>query len=279
MLNRIIPTIAVCACISLAGSHAAGASLHVDAFKYSDPAYETGVEVDLAGIAGVTGVQAVSAVGTPVSLAPLGPDLYAGKLGTFGTFGDFETETVGNWQLVISLAGGSAVYDFAVNAFAAPFEDGSFPPAPTMIYPTEGQAGMPQTPTFLWDNGGLHDGPMESLFVSVQNIANPAIGAFDNSWGGISLNDESWLSPIALPAGEATFLVQYEMNLNEDQNVDDPIYNQALSGIADPGIVWDESSGDLFSRDLVQFTVVPEPATICLLALGGLAMLRNRRRP
>jgi len=123
---------------------------------------------------------------------------------------------------------------------------------------------------------------MESFFASVWSQTIPGVGVFDSSGGLFTLDTTTWTPPIVLPNGLATFLVQYETNENEDANVGTPVFNPGLSNINDPRIDWTGSSGDLFSRDLIDFTVVPEPGTAAALAFGGLCLLayawRKRRR-
>ena len=258
-------------------AYAQAATVSVNGFKYSDPLFETGIEVDLSGVSGVTGVDAVSASGETMSLSPCAADRYAATFGPYADFGSFLGATSGNWQLTIRFGSEAAVYDFTTGGFGGPTAE-SFPPVPTVIDPMDGATGVSPTPTFNWDNGGTHTGLMESLFVSVQSLVNPASGQFASSSGGIGLNDETWTPSLVLPAGDASFLVQYETNQNEDDRVSDPVFNNISSTMSDPGIRWDSHSGDLFSRDLITFTVVPEPGTLGLLTLGGLAMIRRRRK-
>jgi hypothetical protein len=259
-------------------AYAQAASLSVNGFKYSDPAFETGIEVDLADVPGVTGVDAVSAGGANLSLSPYTTDQYAATFGPYADFASFLGATAGDWNLAIHFgASGSAVYDFPVSGFGSPAAD-PFPPVPTMISPTDGATGVSQTPSFNWDNGGTHTGPMESLFVNVYSLVNPAIGQFAGSSGSIDLNDETWTPSVVLPAGEASFLVQYETNQDEDARVGVPVFNDPSSTVSNPNIAWDIHSGDLFSRDVITFTVIPEPATLSLVALGGLAVIRRRRK-
>jgi len=261
-------------------SQAGGASVSVSAFKHSEPAFETHVEVDLAGVTGVTGVTALRPDATPVVLNEYAADQFGSLVGPFGSFAAFHGATVGDWRLTVEFGSGNdAVYDMKVNDFRTPFVSTSFPPAPTVSAPVDGATGVATSPTFVWDNGGSHTGAMESLFVSVWNVANPAIGVFEGSSGGpITLNAETWSPAIVLPAGAAEFLVQYETNENEGANVDDPVFNAGLSTVGDPGIVWDSSSGDLFSRDVIGFQVVPEPGTLLLIALGVPALAARPRR-
>jgi len=273
--------VAVAAVLALvAGTAAAGplptGNVTVDMFKYSDPAFETAIQVNLSGVPGVTGVSATTAGGSSLPLTPYAPNQYAATVGPFASFDDARAATVGIWNLSLGFSGGAADYEFLVHDFRTVFTAASFPPAPTVLYPLDGATGVAQSPTFLWNNGGTHTGALESLFVAAQSVSVPGVGIFESSSSGpIGLNDTSWTPSIVLPPGAATFLVQYETNENEDANVDNPI----LTGGAapDPGIAW-SSSGDLFSRDLVGFKVTPEPATLALLALGGLLLSRRRRK-
>ncbi|MDY7011830.1 MAG: hypothetical protein SVV80_13935 [Planctomycetota bacterium] len=255
------------------------AIIWVNGFKYSDPSFKSNVEVDLTDIAGVTGVKASSADGAVLVLDAFAPGQYGAWMGPWNSFSAFHAATVGDWELSIEFTGGGkANYDFVVNDFRSPFTSDSFPPAPTILAPTDGQAGVGQNPTFQWDNGGPHTGSMESLFAYVQSNANPAISEFASSSGGtLTLGSESWTPTVTLPPGSAYFLVQYETNENEDANVGNPVFDVASSTVADPHILW-WSFGDLFSRDEITFSVVPEPATLSLLAMGACLPLLRRRR-
>lgn len=264
----------------VAGTSAAAAELSVAAFKYSDPAFQANVEVDLAGVAGVTGVEAVMADSTVLSLDQFAADRFGKFSGQYASFAAFQAAVVGDWRLRIAFGGsGTAVYQFVVNDFRSPFTTDSFPPAPTLLSPTDGAVGTSSTPTFLWDNGGTHGGPLESLFVSVASEANPSIFEFQNSFGpSLDLNATSWTPSIALPPGAASFLVQYETNQGEDASVDDPVFSAALSTINDPNIAWTRSAGDLYSRDLIRFTVAPEPSSAALFCICGWGWLLGCRR-
>jgi len=263
----------------LSCSSVSAAWLYVDAFKHSEPFYETGFELGLQDVPGATGARAVAADSSDVSLDLVGSGQYGAWLGPFATFTDFRDATVGSWRLVVEFAGGDAVYDFVVNDFRSPFTPDSFAPSPAMLSPLDGATGVDPTPTFLWDNGGTHDGAMESLFVFVWSEADPSVLEFASSTSGpVTLASESWTPSVVLPAGAASFLVQYETNENEDANVGDPVFNASLSTIADPGITWVTTSGDLFSRDLIEFAVVPEPAAMSILGLWGLALAWRRPR-
>jgi hypothetical protein len=253
---------------------AQAAELSVSGFKLSDPQFLTNIEVFLSDVPGVVGAEARTADGTNITLMPSAPGQFFLFLEPFATFDGFRAATVGNWQLTIEFAGGAAVYDFVVNDFRMPFTEADFPPAPTVLLPTDGTTGVGPTPTFMWDPGGLHGvTPLESLFVNVYSLVDPTVFAMEGSFGGgVTLASTEWTPPVVLPTGPATFLVQYETNENEDANVGDPVFNAAASTIADPGIVWESSSGDLFARDLITFSVVPEPANHMLILLAAAMM-------
>jgi len=265
----------------VAGTAAAGAptgSLSVNFFKHADSTFEADIDLGLGSLAGVTGVGAHAADGSAVALTPYGSNQFAAWLGAFASFDQAHAAGVGLWTLDLHLSGGGvASYEFVVHDFRPTFDSASFPPAPMLTAPLGGATGVSPTPTFTWDNGGAHTGQLESLFVNVWSESIPGIGAIDGSGGTLSLNATTWTPPVVLPAGAAKFLVQYETNENEDANVDNPIFRVAESTVADPMGGW-TSAGDLFSRDQISFTVAPEPATLSMLVLGGLALLARRRR-
>ena len=83
--------------ISLAGvSEAREAWLYVDSFQYSDPAFETGIDVHFPDGPEVTGVRAVSANGTALTLDEYVSHQFAATLGPFSSFNDFRNAMVGN---------------------------------------------------------------------------------------------------------------------------------------------------------------------------------------
>ncbi|HOI53625.1 MAG TPA: hypothetical protein PLP01_00070 [Phycisphaerae bacterium] len=266
--------------VLLAAAAAQAATVTVDCFQYSDPAYTANIQVDVSDAAGVTGARAVTAGGTAMTLDDLGGQQFGAWLPSVGAFASLHGAVVGSWELILEFgAGHEAAYQMTVNEYRMPFTEASFPAAPTLISPIDGATNVSPSPTFTWDNGGLHGGPLESLFVHVQSIASPGIGIFEGSVGGpIALNDEVWTPAIVLPPGQATFLVQYETNQNEDANVDTPVFLPLHSTLGDPGIVWSGSSGDLYSRDVIHFTVVPEPGCAAMVLLGAAMLARFRRR-
>lgn len=262
----------------LVAAHVQAASLSVSGFKYSDTKFETVVQVDLPMVAGVTGVDIVAGGGTPLALSvPFGAtDQYVGTFGPFADLAPFLATTDGIWSVRLRFgAGEMAMYEVFVSGFGSPAAD-PFLPVPTITSPLDGATGVSATPTFTWDNGGTHNGAMESLFVNTWSLTGP-VSQFDNSSGGLGLNDQSWTPSVVLPAGQAQFLVQYETNQDEDGRVSPLFFNAGGSTMVDPLISWDSHWGELYSRDLVTFTVVPEPASLALLTLGAAAMLRRRR--
>jgi hypothetical protein len=51
----------------------------------------------------------------------------------------------------------------------------------------------------------------------------------------------------------------------------------SISGLGNIGEIYYNSIGDEYGADIDNLVFTPEPATICLLGLGGLALLKKRR--
>ena len=147
-----------------------------------------------------------------------------------------------------------------------------FPAPPEITAPTYGASDVDPEHEFLWDMEGEDE--YDELWVMLD-----ADGEFYDE--DLDPADTSWAPSPALPAGDALFIVSYAWE--EYLSVEYDETESIARGAADDGdgddfiAEWAETSIFLVGGDMVEFTVVPEPASMAALAIGGLALLRRRK--
>ncbi len=145
-------------------------------------------------------------------------------------------------------------------------EEDEWDSLPTITNPLPGAVDVSPNTSIEW----THDGPaVDGHCASVEQMG----GALWYDCDEFASNDvTTWTPPAGLVGGTWLAKVIY---FNSVRFVSDGIGG---SIVGDPWVLENEDWLSLTAEDYSQFTVVPEPATLSLLALGSLVALRRRRR-
>ena len=181
---------------------------------------------------------------------------------------------VGSAKMRVHTSAGYATYAFTLGTVT----ESMFPVVPT-ITPTPFPSSVPQRYTFTWTWGG-NTGDVDELVVEawVDPGGPPAWYEAEYTEGQIALNATQWTPGIA-ETGQASFFVGY--SARQDAMLTGWAY---IGGESTTGAVFDFAGDD---ERLVYagagderdgFNVVPEPTTLSLLALSGLAVVTRRRK-
>lgn len=127
--------------------------------------------------------------------------------------------------------------------------------------------------SFGWNNGGLGISDYNELLIHSDVGNGPVELTIDGDFlWGMKPDSYEWWS---------------KDSLNSDAN--DHLVTYKITGLETPWTVWMVCVEDLpsspspssdfdYNDFVIEIRAIPEPATICLLALGGLALLRRKRR-
>lgn len=200
---------------------------------------------------------------SPISLSAE-PDQWKWKSGDYDSLSTLQDDyATGDWTLRF-YGPGNTLVDSVTVSYAPDAPSGIV----TFTTPLEGATGVPVFPTFEWETyTGTGDGL--ALWVSPHDQGENAI-----------YEDFAELDATAWTCGALTPLTHYDVGVNVATVMNGTFVNGKVHGPTLTTVNGDAFTYyEVFENDnYVSFTTdVPEPASISLLVLGGLALLRRRR--
>ena len=193
-------------------------------------------------------------------------------------------DLTGNFNITVTTTTGVSTMAFTLGNLNL-LQPSSFMALPQITYPTNGQSGVAAQPTFTWNpTADLAGAYVISVTMNSGNVWDDD-NNIPGAGGTMSINDTSWQSEQVLPGGPALFGVLYGTSnaayvgtfLTGFGTTDEGGVNWITSPFAPPGYPSDGTPLlALVSEDRIGFDAVPEPASMALLAMSGIALLRRR---
>ncbi len=186
----------------------------------------------------------------------------------YGSLVDLNAAIAGDWHVdIVTGKGAHGWGDCTLNALP----DSDFLPVPTITSPTDGADDGPGV-MMQWNHNGAEADALE-MFAELED----ADGTWQEMQREVYFGDPkpwptSWMPDFVPAAGPAEAIVAYGRDPSDLLAGDPTAGGDDLNWDTDPVL------GFVASVDVVDFNVVPEPATVALLAVGSLAALRRTRR-
>ena len=187
------------------------------------------------------------------------------------TLAELNSEIYASCKLKVTTASGDCVYNFSINAVTADM----FAPIPVITDPNDG-ATVAKNVNFTWTWSG-NTSDVDELWAEVEPLSGGPSWDENNSCDGtMNLSDTSW-QPGLTNTGQASFCLGYDI----DDPMDGSILLSAITFDAGSStrsdFGWDDQEAYLSSEDEIDMAVVPEPATLAVLGIGTLTLIRRRK--
>ena len=237
--------------------------------EQEDDRYRAGIFVE---ITGATGVELLPQGGgvLPFEVPYDEPEAFWLQRSDFATLAALNANIAGTHTLRVTHPGGISEYQYTREVVT----EGIFPKVPVL---DAVPAIIGQMHNFTWTWAGTA-GEADEMYATARIYDRLAKG--DNDEGGFVIGvTTNWTPDFRPETGNGQFVIDYSFVGAVELGTGITISGwQLLSGdelLDAPG---DEIDDCVDSQDTAYFTVVPEPATMGLLALGVLTLLGRRRR-
>ena len=265
---------AICAAVVCASLVSAASAQNFVEFLVSrqeeDDRYRAGIYVE---VSGATAVELLPDGGgtLPFYAPPDDPSGFFLQTCDFATLAALNASIDGTHTLRMTHAGGISDYEYT----RALITEDMFAKVPALgTVP----ASIPQNYNFQWTWSGTAD-DADEMYAHAEIFDK--LSKEDDDEGGFTIGQTtSWTPDFSPETGHGRFVIDYSFIGDVELGTGITISGWELVPGGDElfGGVHDEIDDCIDSQDMAYFTVVPEPATMGLLALGGMGLLRRKSK-
>lgn len=185
----------------------------------------------------------------------------------------FEDLTInGTWYIDVVTSDGTGMYDSIYSWTISGVTPDTWNAIPSITSPEDMDVTTNLRPTFTWTVDSINDGAR--LFVKITQDGEDDTFKYQEE---LDPNTQlEWMPDFDLSPGTLDFTVFYAIPLSLQVSYD----AEASAYQGTPGgdiVAWADAEAYFVAADSVEIEIVPEPATISLLGLGALAIIRRKR--
>ena len=242
----------------------------------TDAGYDAEIELGVDGVSGAGMVQArIDSGSYMVFDFESGDNEYSLETGSLASLAELNATIVGAWELEVTYGEKRSVYTFDIDTVT----ESMFAPVPNITSHSDGGTiGTHVDFEWDWTPDGTFSYDNTGLYVEV-DVEDPGVDYWDleamsvNFDGALANDTKSWEIDLGM-TGDCEFMVVYG---TEATVVSDITFDAGLSDTGATDFGFDDEQ-IIASEDFVELTVVPEPMSMSLLALGGLVLIRRRKK-